>query len=264
MLTFVGLGLYDERSVTIAGRDAIRGADRVFAEFYTSILAGTTIEDLEAYHDTCIEVRDRAGVEETPDPVLDAAATHDIVFLTAGDPLIATTHVDLRLRAHDRGIPTRIVHGTSAHTAAAGLTALQTYRFGKATTLPFPGTHTPDPVPPSVHDTITDNLDRGLHTLVYLDINVTPTTREFLTASDAARTLAETGPDRLAVAVARAGSPDPLVRADRLSRLATHGFGGPLHLLIVPGRLDDLEAEALRAFAHAPDPVLNAHDPRNP
>ncbi len=44
MLTFVGLGLYDERSVTVAGRDAIRDADRVFAEFYTSRLIGTDID----------------------------------------------------------------------------------------------------------------------------------------------------------------------------------------------------------------------------
>ncbi|TKX76957.1 diphthine synthase, partial [Halorubrum sp. SD626R] len=28
MLTFIGLGLYDERSVTVEGREAIRAADR--------------------------------------------------------------------------------------------------------------------------------------------------------------------------------------------------------------------------------------------
>jgi len=56
MLTFIGLGLYDERSVTVEGRDAVRDADRVFAEFYTSRLVGADVADLEAYHDTDIEV----------------------------------------------------------------------------------------------------------------------------------------------------------------------------------------------------------------
>ena len=57
MLTFIGLGLYDERSVTVEGREAIRAADRVFAEFYTSKLVGADVADLQAYHDVDIEVR---------------------------------------------------------------------------------------------------------------------------------------------------------------------------------------------------------------
>ena len=61
MLTFVGLGLYDERSITVEGREALRAADRAFAEFYTSKLVGATVEELESHHDTEIEVRDRAG-----------------------------------------------------------------------------------------------------------------------------------------------------------------------------------------------------------
>jgi len=66
MLTFVGLGLFDERSITVEGREVIADADRVFAEFYTSKLAGATVDDLESYHGVEIEVRDRPGVEETP------------------------------------------------------------------------------------------------------------------------------------------------------------------------------------------------------
>jgi len=250
MLTFVGLGLYDERSITVEGRETIRAADHVFAEFYTSRLAGTTVEALEAYHDVEIEVRDRDGVEGDPGPILDAAAAGDAAFLTGGDAMVSTTHVDLRLRAHDRGIDTRIVHGTSASTAAAGLTGLQNYRFGKATTLPFPGTHGGDEVPESVVRTTRDNVDRGLHTLVYLDIEAE---REaFMTADEAAGLLVEPLTDPLGVAVARAGSGAPLVAADRLSSLASRDFGDPLHLLVLPGELHLLEAEALRAFADAP------------
>ena len=251
MLTFVGLGLYDERSITIEGRDALRSADRVFAEFYTSRLLGASVEQLEAYHEVEIEVRDREGVEQHPDDVLSAAEAGDAVFLTAGDTMISTTHVDLRLRAAERGIETRVIHGPTAESAASGLTGLQNYRFGKATTLPFPREHASSDVPGSVLDTIDDNRERGLHTLVYLDIEAE---REaYMSADLGASLLAASYEDVLAVVVARAGSPNPLVVADRLSMLADEDFGPPLHLLAIPGTLHHLEAEALRTFADAPE-----------
>jgi len=259
MLTFVGLGLWDERSVTVAGREAIAAADAAFAEFYTSRLMGTDIETVEAFHDRDIELRDRAGVENDPGPILDAAAEGDAVFLTAGDTMISTTHVDLRLRANERGIDTRIVHAPTAQSAAAGLTGLQNYRFGKATTLPFEYAHGGDGVPGSVVETIDANRERGLHTLCYLDIKIDtgprgpdPGREEFMTADHAATLLAEGYDDPLAVAVCRAGSPDPLVVADRCSALADRSFGDPLHLLVVPGELHPMEADALRELAGAP------------
>jgi diphthine synthase len=264
MLTFVGLGLYDERSITLEGREALRAADRVFAEFYTSKLAGATVADVEETHDVAVEVRNRAGVEEDPEPILSAAEDEAVVFLTAGDPMISTTHVDLRLRAAERGIDTRVVHGTTAAAAAASLTGLQNYRFGKATTLPFPYAHGGDGVPGSVVDTIGANRERGLHTLVYLDIKVgtgprgpDPDHEEYMTADVAADLLADDlGDDAVAVVVARAGSQDPVVAADALGALAEREFGDPLHLLVVPGDLHHLERDALAELAGAPDDRL--------
>jgi diphthine synthase len=254
MLIFVGLGLYDERSVTVRGREAIRQADRVFAEFYTSRLAGTTVEALESYHDAEIEVRDRAGVEQDPGPLLSAAREGDAAFLTAGDTMISTTHVDLRLRAHDRGIDTRIVHGTTAQSAASGLSGLQNYRFGKATTLPFPDSHGVSGVPDSVLVTIDANRERGLHTLVYLDIKAE---REaYMTAGKGAELLADTHGDDLGVAIARAGSAEPVVVADRIATLADHDVGDPLHLLVIPGDLHHVESEALVELAGAPAALI--------
>jgi diphthine synthase len=256
MLTFIGLGLYDERSITLRGRDALRAADAAFAEWYTSRLAGTSVDRLEERHGTPIQRRDRAGVEQHPDPILDAAAGGDAAFLTAGDTMISTTHVDLRLRAHDRGIETRIVHGTTARTAASSLTGLQNYRFGKATTLPFPETH--GGVPDSVVRTIEGNRERDLHTLVYLDID--GERERFLTADDAAAQLADRLDDPLGVVVGQAGSDDPTVRADRLSALADRSFGPPLHLLVLPGELHPLEREAIVGLAGGPETRL--HDGR--
>jgi diphthine synthase len=263
MLTFVGLGLYDERSITLEGREVLRAADRVFAERYTSRLVGASLEAVAEFHGIDVEVRDRAGVERDPAPILDAAESEDVAFVTAGDTMISTTHVDLRLRAHDRGIDTRVVHGTTAQTAASGLTGLQNYRFGKATTLPFEYAHGGDGVPESVRETIDANADRGLHTLVYLDIKVDGPDRPddapdetYMTASTAAEYLSKPYPDRLGVVVARAGSPDPLVEADTLTALADRSYGEPLHLLVIPGELHPMEAEALVALADAPESIF--------
>ena len=259
MLTFIGLGLYDERSVTVEGREALRAADRVFAEFYTSRLVGADASELAAHHGVDIEVRDRAGVERDPEPVLDAAADGDAAFLTAGDTMISTTHADLRLRAEERGIDTRVIHGVTAQSAASSLTGLQNYRFGKATTLPFPYAHGGGDVPASVIETLATNRERGLHTVVYLDIKVgtgptgpDPDHEEYMTADAAAGLLAAEWEDALAVVVARAGSPDAVVAADRLSALADREFGDPLHLLVVPGDLHHVEADALVGLADAP------------
>jgi diphthine synthase len=110
-------------------------------------------------------------------------------------------------------------------------------------------------VPGSVTDTIGANRERGLHTLVFLDIKVE--SDRFMTADTAAGLLAEAYEDRLAVAVCRAGSPEPVVAADRLSRLADREFGDPLHLLVVPGELHHVESEALRELAGAPSELLS-------
>lgn len=255
MLTFIGLGLYDERSITLEGRDVLRAADRVYAEFYTSTLVGTTIDDLESYHDIEIEVRDRAGVEQRPEDILAAAESEDVAFLTAGDTMISTTHVDLRLRAHERGIETRLIHGVTAQTATSALTGLQNYRFGKATTLPFPYAHGADGLPASVTETIDHNRSDGLHTVVYLDIKAERD--EFMTADVGAELLAEAYPDLVGVVVARAGSPDPLVEAGTMTELATRAFGDPLHLLVVPGECHLLEADALVELAGADRETLD-------
>ena len=47
MLFFIGLGLYDELDISVKGLEAVRKADKVYAEFYTSRLMGASVQDLE-------------------------------------------------------------------------------------------------------------------------------------------------------------------------------------------------------------------------
>ena len=73
MLTFIGLGLFDEYDVSVRGLDAIRNADTVFLEVYTSVLMGSSIERLEEYYGKKITPLYREDVEIHSDKIINAA-----------------------------------------------------------------------------------------------------------------------------------------------------------------------------------------------
>jgi len=137
MLTFVGLGLFDELDITLKGLREVREADVVYLETYTSPLVGASVDDLERLYGKEVHVLSRREVEEEPE-FLKEALHKRVVLLSGGDPMVSTTHVSLRLRAHEMGVKTKIVHAPSIVSAVCGLTGLQNYKFGKSATIPFP------------------------------------------------------------------------------------------------------------------------------
>lgn len=247
MLTFVGLGLYDKEDISEKGLALIRNADQVFLECYTSRLMGATLSDLEQFYQKPVRPLGREDVEQHPDELLDCASRGNVVFLCAGDPMVSTTHADLRMRAEKRGIPTAIIHAASIASAVCGLSGLQNYRFGKACSLPFPQKNWS---PTSPIDVIKENLERNLHTLVYLDIQ----NDRYMTVGEAVgflEILAEqTGFSiPLYVGIARAGSSAPVVMAGTAEKIRAEAFGPPLHIVIVPAELHEMERECLEMFA---------------
>ncbi len=55
--------------------------------------------------------------------------------------------------------------------------------------------------------------------------------------------------DAICVGIARAGSPQPYVKAANIEALKSCDFGGPLHIMAIPAGLHFLEEEALEALA---------------
>lgn len=252
MLTFIGLGLYDQKDISLKGLDAIREADVVYAEFYTSRLMGATMQEMEELYGKPVKVLAREDVEQHPkDTVLADALDKKVVFLTGGDAMVATTHVDLRLRAKKLGIETRLIHGASIQSAVCGLTGLQNYRFGKSATIAFPYKEIISDTP---YDTISMNKKNGLHTLLFLDID---REKGYMTVNRGIELLLKAEERRkegviagtLCVGIARAGSPAPSVKAGRIEDMASCDFGGPLHIMVVPADLHFLEEEALQDLA---------------
>src|SRR5208282_6926134 len=103
-----------------------KGCDFLFAEFYTSRMPGFKVSGLENLVGRKVQVLSRRQVEEEAEEmILSKTKTGRVGFLVPGDPLVATTHVDLRLRAERSGIKTRILHAASITSAIAGTTGLQ-------------------------------------------------------------------------------------------------------------------------------------------
>ena len=104
-LVFIGLGLQDEYGLSLRGLMQAKGCDYLFAEFYTSRMPGFKLSGLENLLGQKVQVLSRRQVEEEAEEmVLSKAKTGRVGFLVPGDPLVATTHVDLRLRALRAGI----------------------------------------------------------------------------------------------------------------------------------------------------------------
>ena len=247
MLTFIGLGLFDRTDISVKGLERIRKADHIFLDAYTSCLRGSTVTDLGDYYQKPIHCLYREDVEQHPDRLLDLARESSVVFLCAGDPMVSTTHADLRLRAAERGIGTAIIHAASIASAVCGLSGLQNYRFGKSCSLPYPEKNWSPATP---LDVIARNLESRLHTIVYLDIR----RDRFMTIADAVGLLEDKAVSRqvripLYVGIARAGSEDVLVRAGTAEKIRAIDFGPPLHILVIPAELHDMERRYLEVFA---------------
>lgn len=268
VLHLIGLGLGDERDVTLRGLDLIRSAGTVYLEAYTSIL-GVSSSSLEKLYARPVVVADREFVEERAEEMLSDAETlpGGAAFLVVGDPFGATTHTDLWLRARERGIRVNVVHNASIVNAVAE-TGLQLYLFGQAISLCF---WTETDRPSSYYPKLVQNRKNGLHTLCLLDIKVKEPSLEslargrkvyepprYMTVSQAVgqlleidRTLSigELTEDSMAVGVARIGQPDQLIVYATLGHLRHADFGAPLHSLVIPAReLHFHEEEVLACF----------------
>ena len=150
----------------------------------------------EVFFEKDIIVADREMVEQGSDELFEGSTECDVALLVVGDPLGATTHTDLALRAHQLGIPIQVsfchvmigFHGEkllhSSQTSillncilyiqvinnasimtAIGCCGLDLCRFGETVSIPFwlDGWE-----PTSFVHKINKNLKNDLHTLCLL------------------------------------------------------------------------------------------------
>lgn len=279
MFYLVGLGLGDAEDVTVKGLKIIRNAKRVYLEAYTSVLT-VGKESLEKFYGRELIVADREMVEQNSDEILQDAKEDDIALLIVGDPLGATTHSDIILRAKALEIPFRVIHNASIINAI-GACGLQLYNFGEVVSIVF---WTDSWQPESFFDKIVNNKKRGLHTLCLLDIKVKEQSIEnlmkgkkifdpprFMTVCEASNQLIQIinrrkegssepsvlGPDSVCVGVARIGAEDQKIIVTSLHDMVETKLGDPLHSLVIPGCLHPFEIDMLRLYAKDPNSFEN-------
>ncbi|MBI4453591.1 diphthine synthase [Candidatus Woesearchaeota archaeon] len=284
MLYLIGLGLGDEKDITIKGFEIIKKCDLIYLENYTSKLQ-CSLKELEKLYGKKIIPATREDVEsdenaaeddeKSKNPILKNAKTkgadgkqRNVALLVIGDPMGATTHVDLLLRCRKQGIKTEVVHNASIINAV-GIVGLELYKYGKTTSIPFPEKSFQ---PETAYDVINLNKKNGLHTLCLLDLK--PLENKFMSVNDAIKILLEIGEKRkvkgtenpketetangterkpiftkntFCIGCARIGS-DNLIKAGKAEKLLKENFGNPPHCLIVPAKMHFMEEEALKMW----------------
>ncbi|ALL00727.1 Diphthine synthase [Pyrodictium delaneyi] len=256
-LYIVGAGVSSEY-LTLKAIQVIGAADKVYLDTYTSIAPGVDRELVRRLNPRAEVVEaPRRLLEDEAGKLIQEAREKTVVLLVPGDPLHATTHIALFIEARRRGVEAHVVPGVSGLQAVIDATGLQVYRFGKTVTLVYPEEGFK---PYSTVETIWANRERGLHTLVLLDLRLDA--GHAMTIPEAIRILLELEAELAAeegrepeirgavvVGVARAGTSEQRCIAGTVEEVAAASYPPPPHSLVVAApRLHPVEEEALEVL----------------
>ena len=273
VLYLIGLGLCNEKDITIRGLEYIKQSDYIYMEYYTSIL-GIDSSKLEEYYGKKIILADREMIEIDFDKeILEKAKSSKVSLLVVGDPFSATTHIDLYLRCIHEGVKVEVVNNASILNSI-GITGLSLYRFGETVSIPF---FTEKWRPYSFYDKICRNYNNDLHTLILLDIKVKEISEEnlakgkkiyekprFMTVNQALEELLEASQkseniienkgliteENLCYGVARIGSESQIVKAGKIKDIIKFDFGKPLHSVVICAKtLSSIEKEVVEFYS---------------
>ncbi|QQG49406.1 MAG: diphthine synthase [archaeon] len=261
-LTFVGLGL-GPRGISLEGVEELRTADVVYLEYYTTPHEPTLLRELQSATGAKITVVDRDFVEDGR-RILEEAGTKKVALAVLGDPMIATTHDDLRTRAIRAGVETTVVHSASIASAAASASGLHYYKFSRTTTVTRESVNKLSQVYHLLHQ----NLLEGAHTLLLLEYD--QQSGEGVSPADAVAglLLAEANFKRgvvteetFGLVESRLGRENSAMAGGSFAELGRKEFGDSPHSLVVPGKLHFTEVESVSAiFSLAPESVRGNSD----
>jgi diphthine synthase len=249
VLSFIGLGI--DQSPSLRAIKIMKECDSIFFESYTSPIINTTLfQELEAQgvERNKMTLVKREFVEDGRN-IIELAKSSNIALASSGDPLVATTHQELRERAIKNGVKTIVIHGSSILSAITGETGLHSYNFGRVVTM------TDEPMQYTAYNTIYENLLKGLHTTILLQWD--ETRGFFLTPAEAIKGLEESerdikfgsiGPKTIIFVVSRLGSSNPAVVVSDFESLPQLKLGEPPHTLVIPGRMHFTEIEEASAI----------------
>jgi diphthine synthase len=248
-LSFVGLGL-GAKGITLEGVEEMIGADTIYLEYYTTPHEPQLLKQVQVATGKRLTIVDREFVEDGT-TILSDAKEKRVALAVLGDPMIATTHNELRVRAIKQGVETRVIHSATIASAAASASGLHSYKFSRTVTV----TREALGKLTQPYHILHENLLEGAHTLLLLEYDVQ--SGEGVAPGDAMAglLLAEGNFKRgvvsestFAVVLSRLGRENSAIAAGSFAELSKREFGGPPHCLIIPGKLHFTEVEAVSAI----------------
>lgn len=258
MLWLVGTGINGHLGLSLAAVEVLKKCDVIYVERFTSLLDEEDLAGLDAVIGKKAVPVKRWFVEDGRE-ILDEAREKQVALVTYGDPLIATTHGELRARAAKNSIKTEVLHAASGIASTMGECGLHMYKFGRTVTMMS------EPKSAiSVYNTVFDNLLAGCHTLVLTEYSHDEEKDAFfLDPSAVVKMLLEVERDQrhqvisentFVVIASRVGAQDPRIVSGKIKSLAGVGFGNGPHSVIIPGPLHFTEEDALEALTVSLDP----------
>ena len=167
-LWLIGIGPGDLDHITERARRVATECSKRYLEGYTAVLPPAEEGRLESVVGPWKRLM-RDSVE-SPENLVEDARVCAIDLLVVGDPMQATTHIDLEERCAGEGIGFHVIPGLTATALAVSVSGLQSYRFGRQVTIPFSDG---EYLPTSPFEMICRNKEGGMHTLALLDLDPT-------------------------------------------------------------------------------------------
>ena len=250
-LWLIGIGPGDLDHITERAKRVAKGCSKRYLEGYTAILPPIEEKRLEAVVGPWERLM-RDGVE-SPENMLDEARVGSVALLVVGDPMQATTHIDLEERCAEEGIGFHVIPGLTATALAVSLSGLQSYRFGRQVTIPFSDG---EYLPTSPFEMICKNKEAGMHTLALLDLDPTGmgleqprpmTPREavdhLVRMNERSEEFNQLVEDWQGLLLSDLGTEEERVVSGKMRSLSQIE-GGHIHALIVAAEFSGMEAEA--------------------
>ncbi|EPR79660.1 Diphthine synthase [Spraguea lophii 42_110] len=244
MLNIIGLGLGNEKDITLNSLEIIKNSDVIYLEDYTCFI-NINVTNYEKLFGKEIKLCSR-DLLEIENEVINESKSKNVTLLVIGTPLFATTHTDIIIRAKENNIKVNLVHNVSI-LSSIGSCGLYSYNFGKTVSIPY-FTETWKPI--SFYDRIKGNIENKSHTLCLLDIRKIE--NRYMTANEAIEQLLEienitkynliTENSKIIV-ICRFATEKQKIFYDEIKNLRNEDFGEKLHSLIIPAELERNEEE---------------------
>ncbi len=253
MLTFIGIGIYGNSGLSQRAIAILAKCDLIYVERFTSLISNDDIQELRSLFSSSSNkqmVTVKRWFVEDGREILEEAKDRNVALLSYGDPMIATTFMELRLRAMDRNVKVEVVYGASGVTSLISECGLQIYKIGRIVTM-MEESHSAI----SVYNSLSANLQLNCHTLILTEYRYDEDHPAFfLDPKQVILRLLEVEKDircniitvdSFLIVASRVGTNEQKILSGKVSSLLRIEYGQGPHSLLFPAKLHFIEEDGI-------------------